>query len=142
VVAYLEQRAGHRSKKGLGAHSRWAVYRAVLDCAKRHGWVHRRRDVAARISVRRLALDAGLSKSATQDALAELLDRGLVYRPSRGNGPVLGVLALRVPDTDAAGTFVPPPPAPSYCAALVSVRGPIPTQARAGTHRQVSSCRP
>jgi hypothetical protein len=68
AVAFLQERAGHRPKKGLAAHSRWAVYRALVDCAKRHGWMHRRRDVAVRISVRRLALDAGLSKSATEDA--------------------------------------------------------------------------
>ena len=65
--------------------------------------------MAVRISVRRLALDAGLGKTATQDALTELEDSGLVHRPSKGNGPVPGTLALRVPDTDVAGTFVPPP---------------------------------
>jgi hypothetical protein len=110
AVAYLEERAKHRAKKGLAAHSRWAVYRALLDCAKRHGWMHRGRDVAVRISVRRLGLDAGLGKTATQDALAELDDSGLVYRASKGNGPVPGSLALRVPDTDVPGTFVPPQP--------------------------------
>jgi DNA-binding transcriptional ArsR family regulator len=110
AVAYLEERAGHRAKKGLAAHSRWAVYRALLDCAKRHGWMHKRRDVAVRISVRRLGLDAGLGKTATQDALAELDASRLVYRASRGHGPVPGSLALRVPDTDVSGTFVPPQP--------------------------------
>jgi hypothetical protein len=109
AVAYLEERAGHRAKKGLAAHSRWAVYRAALDCAKRHGYMHNGRDVAVRISVRRLALDAGLGMTATQDALAELDASRLVYRASRGNGPVPGSLALRVPDTDVSGTFVPPP---------------------------------
>ena len=110
AVAYLEERAGHRAKKGLAAHSRWAVYRALLDCAKRHGWMHKRRDVAVQISVRRLGLDAGLGKTATQDALAELDASTLVYRASRGHGPVPGLLALRVPDTDVSGTFVPPQP--------------------------------
>ena len=109
TVAYLEERAGHRAKKGLGAHSRWAVYRAVLDCAKRHGRMYRGRDVVVRIAIRRLALDAGLGKTATQDALAELDAAGLVYRVSKGNGLVPGSLALRVPDTDVSGTFVPPP---------------------------------
>jgi hypothetical protein len=50
AVAYLEERAGHRAKKGLAAHSRWAVYRALLDCAKRHGYLHKGRDVAVRLS--------------------------------------------------------------------------------------------
>jgi DNA-binding transcriptional ArsR family regulator len=108
AVVYLEERAGHRAKKGLAAHSRWAIYRSLLDSAKRHGWMHRGRDVAVQISVRRLGLDAGLGKTATQDALAELDASGLVYRVSRGHGTVPGSLALRVPDTDVRGTFVPP----------------------------------
>ena len=109
AVAYLEERAGHRAKKGLAAHSRWAVYRALLDSAKRHGRMHRGRDVVVRIAIRRLAHDAGLSKSAAQSALSELEASGLVYRVSRGHGTVPGSLALRVPDTDVSGTFVPPP---------------------------------
>ncbi len=108
AVAYLEEKAGQRVKKGLAAHSRWAVYRALLDSAKRHGRMHGGRDVAVRISVRRLGLDAGLGKTATLNALAELDDSGLVYRASHGHGPVPGSLALRVPDTDVSGTFVPP----------------------------------
>ena len=109
AIAYLEGKARTRPTKGVGAHSRWAVYRALLDCAKRHGRMHRGRDVAVQISVRRLALDAGLGKSATLNALAELEASGLVYRASIGNGPVPGALALRVPDTDVLGPFVPPP---------------------------------
>lgn len=109
AVAYLEERAKHRAKKGVAAHSRWAVYRALIDCAKRHGYMYKGRDVAVRISVRRLALDAGLGKTATQDALTALEASGLVYRASKGNGPVPGALALRLPDTDVTGTFVPPP---------------------------------
>jgi hypothetical protein len=109
AIAYLEEKARTRPTKGVGAHSRWAVYRALLDCAKRHGYLHKGRDVAVRISVRRLALDAGLGKTATLNALAELDDSGLVYRASKGNGPMPGALALRVPDTDVTGTFVPPP---------------------------------
>jgi hypothetical protein len=111
-VAYLEERAGHRAKKGLAAHSRWAVYRSLLDCAKRHGRMYRGRDVVVRIAIRRLALDAGLSKSASQDALYALQASGLVYRISRGDGPMPGSLALRVPDTDVTGTFAPPPQPP------------------------------
>lgn len=112
TVAYLEEKAGQRAKKGLAAHSRWAIYRSLLDSAKRHGRMHRAHDVAVRISVRRLALDAGLGKSATQDALTELEASGLVYRASRGNGPVPGTLALRVPNTDVSGTVLPPPKLP------------------------------
>jgi len=69
AIAYLEKKARTRPTKGVGAHSRWAVYRALLDCAKHHGYMHKGRDVAVRISVRRLALAAGLGKTATQDAL-------------------------------------------------------------------------
>ena len=121
AIAYLEEKAHTRPTKGVGAHSRWAVYRALLDCAKCHGYLHKGRDVAVRISVRRLALDAGLGKTATRDALDELDDSGLVYRASRGNGPVPGSLALRVPDTDVSGTFVPPSqPAPTVPPSSVS----------------------
>jgi DNA-binding transcriptional ArsR family regulator len=112
AVAYLEERAKHRAKKGLAAHSRWAIYRSLLDSAKRHGRMHRGRDVAVQISVRRLGLDAGLGKTATQDALAELDASGLVYRVSRGHGSVPGSLALRAPNADVSGTFVPPPQPP------------------------------
>jgi len=130
AIAYLEEKARARKKSGLGAHSRWACYRALLDCAKRHGSIHRGRDVAVRISVRRLALDSGLSKSTTQTALTALLDSGLVYRPSRGDGPIPGVLALCVPNTDGVGTFVPPGglsvvatvPTPSVSEALYRLR--------------------
>ena len=121
AVAYLEERAKHRSKKGLAAHSRWAVYRALLDCAKRHGYMHKGRDVAVRIAIRRLALDAGLGRTATQDALTALDDSGLVYRASKGNGSVPDFLALRVPDTDVPGTFAPPPqPSPTVPPSSVS----------------------
>ena len=109
VLAYLEDKARTRPAKGVGARSRWAVYRALVDCAKRHGYMHTGRDVAVRLAIRRLALNAGLSTSATQYALAKLEASGLVYRASRGDGPVPGVLVLRVPDTDVADTFVPPP---------------------------------
>jgi DNA-binding transcriptional ArsR family regulator len=109
AVAYLEEKAGQRVKKGLGAHSRWAIYRSILDSAKRHGRMYRGRDVAVRIAIRRFALEAGLSKSASQDALYALQASGLVYRISRGDGPMPGSLALRLPDTDVSGTFVPPP---------------------------------
>ena len=109
ALAYLEDKARTRPTKGVGALSRWAVYRALIDCAKRHGYMHKGRDVAVRISVRRLALDAGLGKTATLDALAELAYSGLIYRASKGNGPVPGALALRVPDTDEGGPFVPSP---------------------------------
>ena len=110
AAAFLEQKAQSRRKNGTAAHSRWAVYRALLDCAKRHGRMHQGRDVAVRIAVRRLALDSGLSKSTTQDALHALRASGLVYRPSRGDVPVPGTLAIRVPDE--VGTFAPPPQPP------------------------------
>jgi hypothetical protein len=139
AVAYMEERAKHQAKKGLAAHSRWAVYRALLDSAKRHGRMHRGRDVVVRISVRRLGLDAGLGKTATQDALAELDATGLVYRVSRGHGPVPGSLALRVPDTDVLDPFEPPPsplllyrprPLPRPCTVSGTDRGASANQQR------------
>ncbi len=42
AVAFVEEKAGARPKKGTAPHSRWAAYRALLDCAKEHGWMHGR----------------------------------------------------------------------------------------------------
>jgi len=99
IVAYLEEKADGRQKSGTGAHSRWAVYRALLDLAKRHGRMHLGRDVAVSVAVRPLALAAGVSKPTVLSALRALEGSGLVYRVSWGEGPRSGVLALRVPRT-------------------------------------------
>jgi len=97
TVAYLKQRADSRPKTGVAAHSRWAVYRALLDNANRHGRMHRDRDIAVSISVRDLALSAGVSKPTALSALKALEKSRLVYRISGERGANSGVLALRVP---------------------------------------------
>jgi DNA-binding transcriptional ArsR family regulator/predicted transcriptional regulator len=97
TLALLQEKAQRRTKKGIGAHSRWAVYRALIDCAREHGWMYQGRDVAVRISVRQLALDSGVSKPTVRSALEALDEALLVYRASRGDGLHPGVLVLRVP---------------------------------------------
>lgn len=99
TVAYLEEKADGRPKEGAGAHSRWAVYRALTDLAKRHGFLHVGCDVAVSVSVRNLALEAGVSKPTVLSALRALEVSRLVYRVSWGEGPRSGVLALRAPRT-------------------------------------------
>jgi len=100
AATLLEKKVQSRPKKGTAAHSRWAVYRALLDCAKRHGKMHRGRDVAVQIAVRQLAEDAGVSKPTVSKALEGLDERLLVYRLSGGGGTKPGVLVLRVPRRD------------------------------------------
>jgi DNA-binding transcriptional ArsR family regulator len=97
ALALLHEAAQRRPKSGIGAHSRWAVYRALLDCAREHGWMHQGRGVAVRISVRLLALDSGVSKPTVRSALEALDAALLVYRASHGDGMHPGVLVLRVP---------------------------------------------
>jgi bifunctional DNA primase/polymerase-like protein/primase-like protein len=101
AVAFLEEKARVRTAKGLGGRSRWACYRALLDCSKRHGSIYADRDVAVRISVRQVALDAGLSLRTTYRSLDALLASGLVYRASYGEGATPGALALRMPARQA-----------------------------------------
>lgn len=97
AVAYLDQKARTRQKRGTAAYSRWAVYRALLDTAKAHGSMHEGRDVAVSISIRDLALGSGVSKPTTSKALKALDESHLVYRVTTGEGSKAGSLALRVP---------------------------------------------
>ena len=110
AVGYLEEKAAGRTKKGTSAFSGWAVYRALLDCMKRHGRLHLGRDVAVRIAVRQLSLDAGVSLRTVHRALDELDASGLVYRVSAGYGATPGVLAVRVPRRAHPGTIHTTPP--------------------------------
>lgn len=113
IVTLLQGSANTRTKKGMGGHSRWALYRALLDCCGEHGWMHRGRDVAARVSVRQLALDSGLALRTVHRTLDALIASGLVYRLSVGEGTTPGVLALRIPTRVAQGDTIrttPPPP--------------------------------
>ncbi len=99
AVAFLAQKARQRTRSGLGGASRWAVYRALLECASRHGWIHGERAVAVRISFRELRREAGLgSKSTLSSALKALYKSHLVYRPFRNEDAIPGVLALRLPE--------------------------------------------
>jgi putative DNA primase/helicase len=109
AVAFLGDKAWRRPRKGTAAHSRWAVYMALLDCAWSHGWRHGR-DVAVRISVRQLTEDAGITRRTTQRALVTLYDAGLVHRLSSGEGLIPGVLALRVPRRGSPDTTHTTPP--------------------------------
>lgn len=118
TVAVLEAMAAHRLRNGMSAHSRWAVYRALLDAAKHHGSIDQR-DIAVRLGVRELARAAGLSRRTVHRALDGLDERGLVYRVSGGDGDVPGILALRVPDDlqipekgGRVDTIPPPSPLP------------------------------
>jgi hypothetical protein len=97
TVAYLEESARHRRKKGLGGQSRWALYRALLDCAGRHGWIQDGGDVAVRVAVRQLSLDAGVARRTIHRNLDSMENSGLVYRLSQGDGATPGILVLRVP---------------------------------------------
>ncbi len=96
AVALVGEKIGARAKKGTAPHSRWAAYRALLDCAREHGWMHGR-DVAVRYSRRQHALDSGLSLRTLYRALEALFDSGLVYPLSSGEGTTPGVLVVRVP---------------------------------------------
>jgi DNA-binding MarR family transcriptional regulator len=97
ALASLEKKAQNRPKKGIASHSRWAVYRTLLDCAKHHDRMHRGVVPAVRISLRQLAEDAGVSKPTVLKALEGLDERLLVYRLSSGEGTKPDVLVLRVP---------------------------------------------
>lgn len=107
AVTTLEEKAAKRAKSGMGAHSRWAVYRALLGAAKEHGSM-KRGDVAVRIGVRELALGAGISRSTVHRALNDLEDRRLVYRTSRGDRDTPSVLALRAPAIRVPTDLQPP----------------------------------
>jgi DNA-binding MarR family transcriptional regulator len=97
AVSFLSEKAWNRPRKGTAAHSRWAVYLALLDCAWSHGWMHQGRDVALRISVRQLTEDAGITRRTTHRALDALDEARLVHRLSSGEGVIPGVLVLRAP---------------------------------------------
>jgi putative DNA primase/helicase len=97
TIAYLEELARHRRRTGGGAYSTWSVYMALLDLAKNHGFLVGVRDVGVSVSVRQLALKAGMAKSTAQEAWARLRESGLVYRADGGEGTDSGALALRVP---------------------------------------------
>ncbi len=129
AVAFLAQKARQRTRSGLGGASRWAVYRALLDCASRHGWMHRERAVAVRISFRELRREAGLgSKSTLSSALKALYKGQLVYRPSSNEDAIPGVLALRLPEgykpvpIEPPSEYLPPTGTPLYPSALHRLR--------------------
>ena len=126
AIAWLAQKAQQRFRRGLGAYSRWAVYRGMLTCALAHGWMIGDRAVAVRISVRELRQTAGLGSKATlHAALKALKEARLVYRVSSGEGTMPGVLALRLPQGYKPEPFAPPSSAPSTGTALYPSAGAL-----------------
>jgi DNA-binding transcriptional ArsR family regulator len=73
-----------------------AVYLALLITARRYGQPSKG-GIKVYLSVRALALAAGVSKPTVIAALRRLRDRKLVYRASDGTGTKAGALILRVP---------------------------------------------
>jgi DNA-binding transcriptional ArsR family regulator len=126
AIAWLAQKAQQRFRRGLGAYSRWAVYRALLISALAHGWMIGDRAVAVRISVRELRKEAGLGSMATlHAALKALKEARLVYRVSPGESTMPGVLALRLPEGYKPEPFAPPLSAPSTGTALYPSAGAL-----------------
>ncbi len=126
AVAWLAQKAQQRSWSSRGASTRWAVYRALLNCAWEHGWMSGNRAVAVRISVRELRRAAGVGSKATLHSALKALDEALlVYRVSSGEGTMPGVLALRLPEGYKPEPFVPPSSAPSTGTALYPSAGSL-----------------
>lgn len=68
-----------------------------MDCAGRHGWIQDGGDVAVRVAVRQLSLDAGVARRTIHRNLDSMENSGLVYRLSQGDGATPGILVLRVP---------------------------------------------
>ena len=126
AVAWLARKAKHRPWGSRSAPTRWAVYRALLNCAWSHGWMIGNRAVAVRISVRELHRAAGVGSKATlHSALMALDEAMLVYRVSSGEGTMPGVLALRLPEGYKPEPFVPPSFAPSTGTALYPSAGEL-----------------
>jgi DNA-binding MarR family transcriptional regulator len=92
-VARLEQAALSRQKKGMGGHSNWAVYRALVDFAKSYGREHPR-GVEVPIDVRSLALAAGVGVGTVKRAIDRLTEKGLVFRSRSGGGKRAGAIVL------------------------------------------------
>ncbi|MDP9485399.1 MAG: bifunctional DNA primase/polymerase, partial [Actinomycetota bacterium] len=80
---------------GRGGPTDRAVYAALLMTARRYGRPSRG-GVKVYLSVRALALAAGVSRPTAIKALDRLKERGLLYRSSDGRGTKAGALVLRV----------------------------------------------
>jgi DNA-binding transcriptional ArsR family regulator len=82
---------------GRGGPTDRAIYAALLITARRHGQPSRS-GIKVYLSVRALALAAGVSRTTAINALDRLREeRKLVYRASEGRGTKAGALILRVP---------------------------------------------
>ncbi|MDP9486219.1 MAG: bifunctional DNA primase/polymerase, partial [Actinomycetota bacterium] len=81
--------------KGRSGPTDRAVYAALLMTARRYGRPSRG-GVKVYLSVRALALAAGVSRPTAIKALDRLKERGLLYRSSDGRGTKAGALVLRV----------------------------------------------
>ncbi|MDP9488080.1 MAG: primase C-terminal domain-containing protein, partial [Actinomycetota bacterium] len=82
--------------KGVSGSTDRAVYVALLITARRYGRPSRG-GVKVYLSVRALALAAGVGKPTALASLDRLRARKLVYRASEGKGTKAGALVLRLP---------------------------------------------
>jgi DNA-binding MarR family transcriptional regulator len=84
-----------RTWKGRGGGSDHNVYGALLEVTEKHGWVSGHGNVCVSVSVRELALEAGVSTKTCHAALRRLQAAQLLYRvPMKTKGKA-GVLVLR-----------------------------------------------
>ena len=94
--------------KGRGGPTDRDVYAALLITARRYGRPFRG-GVKVYVSVRALALAAGVSKKTAGKALDRLRGRRLVYRTSDGSGAKAGAFVLKTAqevDTQPRGGVV------------------------------------
>jgi Primase C terminal 1 (PriCT-1) len=81
--------------KGQGGGSEYKVYEALLDVAQHHGWLSEFGNVVVSVSVRDLAMRAGVATKTCHAALKRLQRKRLLYRiPSETIGTA-GRLVLR-----------------------------------------------
>jgi len=106
VEALFASVLGRLEWKGRGGPTDRAVYAALLITARRHGRASRG-GVKVYVSVRALALAAGVSRPTAMKALDRLRGRKLVYRASEGRGTKAGALILRVAQATQAFTTQP-----------------------------------
>ncbi len=81
--------------KGHAGGSNYKVYEALLEVAERHGWLSESGNVCVSVSIRDLAMLAGVSNPTCINALKRLQGQRLLYRvpmPTRGKA---GRLVLR-----------------------------------------------
>lgn len=81
--------------KGQGGGSEYKVYEALLHVAWNHGWLSEHERVCVSVSVRELAMRAGVSTKTCHAALERLQKKRLIYRVPWMTDGTAGVLLLR-----------------------------------------------